>query len=91
MKTIHNVLLVVNMHKQDAQLLSNEIQQYLTSRSIHVELIELRGKTAIPEIGDIDLVISLGGDGTVLYCARMLLDMGIPIVEVNLGTFGFIT
>ena len=40
---------------------------------------------------DTDLVICLGGDGTVLYCARHLQTLGIPILAINLGTFGYIT
>jgi NAD+ kinase len=40
---------------------------------------------------DTDLVICLGGDGTVLYCARYLQDLGIPILAINVGTFGYIT
>ncbi|MGM0432613.1 MAG: NAD(+)/NADH kinase [Spirochaetota bacterium] len=91
MKTIKHVLLVVNMHKKDAPRLSSEIRAYLEAREINVELIELRGKSSIPNIGTTDLAISLGGDGTVLFCARMLHDKGIPILAVNLGTFGFIT
>ena len=38
-----------------------------------------------------DIVITLGGDGTVLYAARAVYEMGIPILPVNLGTFGYIT
>ena len=37
------------------------------------------------------MVVSVGGDGTVLYCARLVQNLGIPILAVNLGTFGYIT
>jgi len=37
-----------------------------------------------------DIAFSLGGDGTVLYAARCLSPIGVPILPVNLGTLGFI-
>ncbi len=91
MRTVERVLLVVNLHKPDAQRLSSEIIAYLEGRGITVDFLGLKRDSPKPVLNDIDLAISLGGDGTVLYCARMLQDQGIPILAVNLGTFGFIT
>ncbi|MBQ0070840.1 MAG: NAD(+)/NADH kinase, partial [Spirochaetales bacterium] len=39
----------------------------------------------------IDLIITLGGDGTVLFAARSACERNIPVLPVNLGTFGYIT
>lgn len=36
------------------------------------------------------VVISFGGDGTILYTARISRDYGIPILGVNLGKVGFL-
>lgn len=38
---------------------------------------------------DAQLIITFGGDGTFLHVARQVMDLGIPILGVNMGTKGF--
>lgn len=44
---------------------------------------ELRGK--------VDVMISIGGDGTILNAATMVNDSGIPILGINTGRLGFLS
>lgn len=37
-----------------------------------------------------DILISLGGDGTILWTARLIGDRGIPILGINIGRLGFL-
>ena len=37
-----------------------------------------------------DLVVSLGGDGTIMHTARRMIGYSVPIIGVNLGTVGFL-
>ncbi len=46
------------------------------------------------ELGDViegaALVVSLGGDGTIMHTARRMIGYDIPVIGVNLGTVGFL-
>jgi NAD+ kinase len=54
-----------------------------TARKADVELIE--------DDGSADLVVVLGGDGTMLRALKKYLGTGIPVLGVNFGRVGFLT
>ena len=41
-------------------------------------------------VGDFDLLVTLGGDGTILRAARLAAKHSVPIVGLNLGRVGFL-
>jgi len=74
---------------------------WLTARQIEVTL-EKETAGIVPAVraaaankaelpGLSDLLIVLGGDGTLLSMARAVGDLGVPIMGVNLGGLGFLT
>ena len=81
------------------------LTHFLTARNYQVILDESAAKTlpkailgttlettTIDHIGErCDLVIVVGGDGTLLHTARALSDHDIPLVGINLGRLGFLT
>lgn len=86
------VLIIANGIKKESIPLSREIETYLDSVNIkHSTLMTMSTSDDVIIPYSTDLVISLGGDGTVLYVARKVHDLGLPILPVNLGTFGYIT
>jgi len=86
------VVILANGSKEDSKRVSEDIKSYLTQRKYRVKVIfsDVEEKPLeLPE--ETILLITLGGDGTVLYAARSVHELGIPILPVNLGTFGYIT
>jgi len=41
--------------------------------------------------GQYDLVIGLGGDGTMLRCGHLVAETDVPVLGINMGRFGFLT
>ena len=51
----------------------------------------ISGYTRDEIVSRVDLVLVLGGDGTMLSVSRLVAEKGIPILGINLGSLGFIT
>jgi NAD+ kinase len=82
--------LFVNHQKKNAANYAEVIQAELKRREVKTEVFPVEGKPEKPQTENWDIAFSLGGDGTVLYAARCLAPMGVPILPVNLGSLGFI-
>jgi NAD+ kinase len=59
------------------------LSSWLQQRSITVSLNEINA--------DLDMVIVLGGDGTLLHIAEKAARHAIPVLGINLGNLGFLT
>lgn len=94
-----NIAIFAKVHDPRCYRVAEELIGWLESRGL-IPLVEghlaqhLRSgegveRDKIPELAD--LVVVLGGDGTLISVARLVGDRQVPILGVNLGSLGFIT
>lgn len=94
-------LVIVNSYNEEAISLAESVESFLQSLKIISNKILYSGqKSLLPDdniiadqkklFEDCCCAITLGGDGTVLFAARICAKYQIPIFPVNLGQFGFI-
>jgi NAD+ kinase len=89
--------LVLRRSKPEAAQLAAQVAVWLMARGLAAVAVgadvEVAGAAAggPDELGDCDLVVVLGGDGTLLHAARMLGGREVPMLGVNLGSLGFMT
>jgi len=75
-----------------AHTLAKELEEFLVSRGVSVWLCSAwERETARSQVDDTDLVLSIGGDGTILRAAQAVVPGSAPITGVNLGKLGFMT
>src|SRR3954470_16964015 len=96
-RRVATVGLVPRRGRQAALDLAAQIVRWLEGRG-HVALVEgeagYAGPQAVPGCemaGRADLLVVLGGDGTLIHAAELCGQHEVPILGVNMGTLGFLT
>ncbi len=86
-------LIYTNKHKDKGLHTTQNIRSYLEKKgqrvSIKITSSEEKETESIPP--DVNCILVLGGDGTVLQAARETKALHIPLIGVNLGTLGYMT
>jgi NAD+ kinase len=86
---IRKIFVVANRGGGGSSPILGEMEDYFAHRGIGL-VWDMSGQTA-EDRKALGLAISVGGDGTLLSCARTVAGLEIPILAVNTGSFGFIT
>lgn len=87
-----SVLLVVNRDKPEAVTAAAEVRRLIERHARLVGELDADGGAGEPlrDARGADLIVVLGGDGTLLSQARRCVDLGLPLLGVNLGKLGFL-
>lgn len=81
--------IVVNPNKAGAVELLPKLREWLLKRENTV--LDTTSSPLDEIVRDAELIISLGGDGTLLSAAKYIKENPIPVLGVNLGRLGFLT
>jgi len=75
-----------------AYTLAKELENFLDSSGVSVWLCSAwEGEKSRAQVGNTDLILSIGGDGTILRAAQAVVPGLTPITGINLGKLGFMT
>ncbi|MBS0616493.1 MAG: NAD(+)/NADH kinase [Verrucomicrobia bacterium] len=84
-----------NTHKRESKALAIGIREFLTSHGAKVLAEDADAKeigaTPLSEVSpkEIDFMLSMGGDGTILRLVHEYEDLHAPILGINMGHLGF--
>jgi len=95
---INKVIIVINRIKSHALQTASALRAFLDREQVRQEWIETLPprKNLFRNLADlrnrkVDLVLAVGGDGTLLQAAHRFRGSGVPILGINIGYLGFIT
>jgi NAD+ kinase len=77
-----------------ARGMAEEVKAFLAARGISAWLCSVwEGEQAKPQVDGTDLLLTVGGDGTILRAAQIAVgaQAPVPITGINLGKLGFMT
>ena len=101
MKKFSHIGLIANAHVTEIEDSVRHLKKFLQSRglqlSLEAETARILSDVDLPVFDEtdldrhLDLVIVVGGDGSMLSAARMLVPHNVPVLGVNRGRLGFLT
>lgn len=87
-------ILVINATREEAVTAAKTLAALLTDQGFELSTasaVDIAGlaRTSIEDLPESEIVIVLGGDGTILRGAEIARPRNIPLLGVNLGHVGF--
>ncbi|SUY47176.1 putative sugar kinase [Clostridium putrefaciens] len=93
MSRIKSIGINVNTSKDKDEKILSDIIKIIENKLGHIDIKIYKDSKGLGgnEDPNIEMLISLGGDGTMLSSAREVSQFNVPILGVNIGTLGFLT
>jgi NAD+ kinase len=89
---VKSVAIITKQFKPDALEAGRALEAWLQGRGVKARHFENEPEPQVPILPeDVDFIVVMGGDGTILSVARNYGRLGVPILGVNLGGLGFLT
>jgi len=97
---VRRIGVIARVDRPDARAVVCELAAWLTARGCQAVVdhqtacLLPEGATVVERVdlpGQVELIVVLGGDGTLLSVARLVDGLDVPILGVNLGGLGFLT
>lgn len=90
---LRNIAIAIHPKLPQAETKAGKIDSYLNEQGIKTKVGLLYDDDMAREVkaGEFDLMIALGGDGTMLRAGHLCGPSKLPILGINLGRFGFLT
>ena len=92
-KNFDKIAIAVHPKNQEAYVLAKKIGSFLEDQGKSILLGTMDDQLLREAIsgGSQDLLVALGGDGTMLRAGHISAPARVPILGINLGSFGFLT
>jgi NAD+ kinase len=85
---MNKIGIILKLDSPEAETALEKLIPWLADQKKKVLVIDPKKSKRVPSV---DMMIVLGGDGTLLYVARWMAGSAIPVLAVNLGHLGFLT
>ena len=77
---------------EGALSLAQKLAEFLETRNVSSWLCSAwEGEKVTEQVTGSDLILTIGGDGTILRASQVVVPQSIPITGINLGQLGFMT
>lgn len=82
--------LVVNREREEAVEFETRFEEAAEVVGCETLALDQESPSTPPDWDEVDAVVAIGGDGTVLNATRRAMLTGTPVLGINLGTLGFL-